>query len=746
MPSARSHLPAEVNRFVGRRRELTEARRMLTAYRLVTVAGPAGVGKTRLALRAAAQARRTFPDGVHLADLSGLENHLLLGDTLLQALGVVDKSARPATEVLLEHLPGRRALLLLDNCEHLIDACADLVGALLRAAPEPRVLITSREPLGLPGEGVLEVTPASGDDSEALFEERARAVQPGFTVTPDNRATVAELCRRLDHLPLSVELAAARLRVLSLTQILDRTEDRFRLLTRARRAGTRHGSLRASLDLSARTCSKPERTLWARASVFAAEFDLHGAERVCADATLPAAEVRQHLTSLVEKSILTVRRDGPVVRYAWLDTLRAYGRQLLRETGDELTFQRRHRDYYRDLLRPVSTPGRWSELEQALRRLHDERVNVRAALDFSLTEPGEAPAGLDLAGLLAFHWLGSATLREGRQWLERALAAAPAPSPQRARALWAAGWIATEQGDPDAAACLLAEARDLATRLAAEPDLAWAVALDGYAAMRAGDLARARTLLADGLARQHRLGSLDGALAAMSGLAQTVSYLGDPAAEAISRRALTLIEEHHLDASRPGALRSLGLELIRQHRGREATGVLRNALREARRLKQRYGVATALEFLGWAAAGEGQPERAARLLGAARAAYRSIGATRPVPQQDRAARHTTRIRQSLGDRRFAAAYADGEGMAVPQAIRYALAESRPVPAPAGDLSPLTRREQQVAALVARGLGARQIAAELTISTRTAESHVAHIMAKLGLTARTQIAAWIARRQ
>lgn len=732
--------------FIGRRRELTEARRLLESHRLVTVVGPGGVGKTRLALRVAARAGRSFADGAHLADLSGLENGLLLGDVVLQALGVVDQSSRPAASVLAEHLAQRRLPLVLDNCEHLIDACADLMTVLLRTVPELRVLATSREPLCLPGEALLELAPVSVDDAVLLFEERARTVQPGFAVTPDNRDTVVELCRRLDHLPLAIELAAARLRVLSPVQILDRLDDEFRLLARRARDNPRHASIQASLAWSAQTCSKPERVLWARASVFAVDFDLDAAEHVCADRIAPAEDILELLTGLVNKSILAVRRDGPVVRYAWLDTLRAYGHHLLAERGEVLEFRRRHCDFFRGLTGPLVTiTDSVQEFGRALQRLRRERANVRAALDFCLTEPGEARAGLDLAGRLAIYWLSSATLGEGRQWLRRALDASGDPGPERTRALWACGWIATEQGDLAEAEHLLAEAREQATEVGDEPDLAWATALAGYAALFAGDLDRSRSLLEDGLAHQERLGNVRGMLPAMSGLAQTTSYLGDVASETISRQALALAEQHELDAARSSALRTLGLELVRQGRVENATDALRQALRWARQLDFRYGIANCLEFLAWAAQCGGRPETAAQLLGAARAAYRRIGATMPRPQRDCDERYARQMRQALGDQRFTAAHSHGEALSLQQAIRYALAEAGPVAAPPPSApSLLTPRERQVAGLVARGLSAKDIAAELVISARTAETHVAHILTKLGFTSRAQIAAWVAQ--
>jgi non-specific serine/threonine protein kinase len=748
----RSNLPAEVNSFVGRRRELAEAKWLLASHRLLTLTGPGGVGKTRLGIQVAAPLRRTFPDGVYLVDLARLENGVLLCDTVLHVLGVVDRSARPAVDVLSEYLSDRQILLVLDNCEHLVDACTWLVDALLRAAPGLRVLATSREPLRVPGEGVLEVAPVPDADAVELFEQRARAVVPDFTVTVENRDAVVELCRRVDGIPLAIELAAARLRALSIEQIVDRLSDRFRLLAVPGRAGGRHASMQATLEWSAQSCSKPERVLWARLSVFAGDFDLDAAEYVCSGGRVSPDRVVDLIAGLVDKSILVPRRDGPVVRYGWLVTLREYGRRLLAERGEQVTVRRRHRDWYMSLAGSLwmvtGIPRRQSAV---LARLLVERANVRAALAFCLTEPGESRAGLEFAATLLSFWLGSATLGEGRHWIERALVRDREPSAERARALWACGWLAIEQGDPHAAEGRLAEAQALAQRSGDEPVLAWAVALTGYAALFAGDLHRARSLLEEGLARQRALGYVPGVLVALYGLAQTVSYLDDPRSAEISDEALAIADEFAWTEARSSALRNLGLEMVRQGRPRHATELLSEGLRTARRVNHRFGVATCLDFLGWAAAAGGEHEHAARLLGAARAAYQRIGAAMPRPQRDRADGYATGARRVLGEARFQRVYCSGGEMSEKQAVSFALGETWEAapPAVAGEPpgagpSPLTRRERQVADLVALGRSDKEIAAELIIARRTAESHVAHILQKLDFAARSQIATWVAR--
>ena len=740
----RSRLPADVSSFVGRSHEAAEVRRLLDDYRLVTLTGPGGVGKTRLGLRVAAGRAASEPDGVHLVEVGRLGDPRLLGDAVVQALGLVDHSARPPLEVLSEHLADRRLLLVLDGCEHLGGACADLVGRLLRVSPGLRVLATSREPLQVSGEALLAVPPAAPDDAVELFEQRARAVVPDFRVTAENRDTVDRLCERLDRIPLAIELAAVRLRVLSPDQILDRLDDRFRLLARPTRTDGRHATLLATVEWSAQSCSPAELALWARASVFVASFDIDAATYVCAGPDLPADRVDEALAGLVDKSVVGVRHEAPGARYVWLDTLRDYGARLLADRGDDpVLLRRRHRDWYLSLARTISPSS--GDVPEPATVGGLEPANLRAALDHCFTEPGEARAGMELSTALLFGWLNRGLLREGRYWLERALAADGEPSPERARALWACAWLAIEQGDLTAAEDLLARARTLATELADESALGWAVALAGYAALFAGDLGRARPLLEEGMARHRAIGDVLGELAASSGLAQTTSYLGDPVALAVVDATLTRADGSRLAVVRATALRNRGLELLRRGEVDQATGQLRQALRLSVRLHRRMGLATCLDLLAWTASAGGDHDRAARLAGAAHAAHRRIGATKPAPQRDRERHFAALTRTALGEPEYAAAFGEGEALAEADAVRYALAEGTAVPEAAAGSSPLSAREEQVATLVTAGLSDRQIAAELVISPRTAQAHVARILAKLEVSNRAQIAAWRTRR-
>jgi non-specific serine/threonine protein kinase len=332
--------------FVGRRRELTEAKRLLSVARLVTLTGVGGVGKTRLALRVAANARRAFDDGVWLIELGELHDLELLADTVVADLGLREQSSDPALELLAEHLADRRVLLVLDNCEHLVEAAAVLAEMLLRRCPDLRILATSHEPLGIGGEAVMRVLPLTvpdpdrppalqglpGYDAITLFAARAEAAAPGFVLSEANQVTVTRICQRLDGLPLAIELAADRLRVLSPQQILDRLSDRYRLLTAGSRdAPARQQTLKLSIDWSYDLCEPVEQQLWARLSVFAGGFELDAAESLCTGFLAPQ-DVLDVVARLVDQSILIREEAGAVARYRLLESLRDYG--ISKAAGD----------------------------------------------------------------------------------------------------------------------------------------------------------------------------------------------------------------------------------------------------------------------------------------------------------------------------------------------------------------------------------------------------------------------------
>jgi predicted ATPase/DNA-binding CsgD family transcriptional regulator len=767
-PQRGGNLPAEVTSFVGRRREVSEAKRLLSSTRLLTLTGVGGVGKTRLALRVAAGVRRAFTDGVWLVELAALQDRTLLEQTVADAVGLRDQSARSPREVVVGHLRDKQALLVLDNCEHLVDRCAGLAGDLLPAAPGLRILATSRHALRIAGEHIFSVPPLPlpdperppqrgklvGDDTIRLFAERATLVRPGFEVTAGNRATLARICWRLDGLPLAIELAAARLRVFSPEQVLHRLDDRFRLLSRGNRAVLpRHQTLRAVVDWSFELCSPPERTLWARVSVFAGGFDLDAAEAVCAGDGIDRDQVLDLVVGLVDESILIKEDPDQALpaRYRLLETIAHYGRDVLQAAGGEAVLRRRHRDYYLDLAERGEAEWFGSTQLEVFARTRCEHANLRLALEYCLTTPGESRVGLRMAAALYFYW-HCGFVAEGRHWLDRALALDAQPGRARATALWSNAHLAVLQGDISAGTAMAQESRDWAQLRGDASVLAYAIFMLGVAAVFGGDLPRAQALLEDALARFEALGELNTTvIIAYVGLILRAAFQGDLGrAVTLGEHARALCERH--GEQRGWALTLYALTLAEWRRGELALAstYAKDSLRVMRVFNDIFCMVLMVERLAWIAGTAGEGERAAVLLGVAHKIWPLVGG-RPLMGSPHylAAREACerQARRALGDRAFQTAFDRGAALDLDRAVAYAL-EEKPAPAaPAATTTDttgtaLTRRERQVAELVAQGLSNKEIAARLVIAQRTAEGHVERVLAKLGFTKRTQLAAWV----
>jgi predicted ATPase len=433
----RHNLPAPLNRFVGRDHEITDVQRALASTRLLTLTGAGGVGKTRLAIEVAPQVRADYPDGVWLVELAPLADPALVPNAVAAALGVTLSGER-AREVLAESLRGKHLLLVLDNCEHLIEACAALAEALLRACPALHILATSREALNIPGEGMWRVPPMAAAESARLFADRARSAAPDFALTARTAPLVERICARLDGIPLAIELAAARVRALPVEQIAARLDDRFRLLTGGTRTALpRQQTLRGSIDWSYDLLSEPERALLRRLAAFAGGWTLEAAEAVCAGGGVEAGDVLDLLTRLVDKSLVAAQTDegGEVTRYGLHETIRQYAAEKLAERGEADAARRRHARYYLGFVRENAPPvlRRTGEPVQYpfgagttpwLRRLEGERDNLRAALAWGLreaTDPGDVDAGVQLALWLSELWRVRGSRSEAGAWLERAL-------------------------------------------------------------------------------------------------------------------------------------------------------------------------------------------------------------------------------------------------------------------------------------------------------------------------------------
>ncbi len=782
----KGNLPVDATAFVGRRHQVSEAKRLLTETRLLTLTGIGGVGKTRLALRVAAEVRRAFPDGAWLVQLDTLREEGLLARTVARVLGMRDQSILPSAESLAAYLTDKRLLLVMDNCEHLLDACAELMDGLLEAVPDVRILATSRESLRMRGEIVLAVPPLTVPEidgqvvvdvyrSEAgqLFTQRASAVVPGFSVGAADQLAIAQLCRRLDGIPLAIELAAVRLRVLSPGQIVERLDDRFVFLAGGyRTALPRHQTLWATVDWSFSLCSPEEQLLWARLSVFSGGFTLDAVEAVCGGRPITEEHVIELLSGLIDKSVVIHdMRDGRS-RYRLLETIRQFGNERLFEQGAQevAAVRRRHRDHY--LRRALRAKADWFGAAQMERftELSRDLANFQVALDFSVGEPGEAESGLVIVSALHGYWVFGGALGEARHWYDRLLERYPAPNAERFRALSQEGLFALMQGDVVAAAPLVAECRDYADRDGDDRARAFTDVVAGRLALLSGDYASAVSLLerARGWYRGHTAEVLragDGAhgfLGAFN-LAIAAAFLGD-------ERAATFAVECRRWAEDAGALAevSMGLWVHAIHCWRaeddtRAAELYREALRLDRSLGYRFCSAWSLEGLAWIAAVEGPHEYAARVLGIAATFRRSMGLSLSGyrPYLDAHGSCEASLRQALGDEAFEREFRRGAGLDFAQGYTYALGEEKPSdeaarssaggsPDPAGPApaqraasppSVLTPREYEVAELIAQGLSNKEIAGRLVIAKRTAEGHVEHILSKFGFTSRTQVATW-----
>ena len=763
----------ELTSFVGRRGAVSGIKRLLSNSRLVTLTGAPGVGKTRLARRAAHDVRKAFPGGVRFVDLADMSEPTDVAVAVLAELereaaadgaaagghASTTSSAAESSDAetrLARHLSGPRVLLVLDGCEQLVSDCGDLVRDLLAAVPSLRVLLSSRSPLGIAGEQVWTVSPLSlpgldrsgeiaASEAVRLFAARASAVSPGFTLNADNERRVARVCRELDGLPLAIELAAGWMRSLSVDDLLERLAGPYDLLSAgARDAPVRHRSLRAAVDASYELCASVEQTVWARLSVFTGGFELEAAEEICAGDGLSRSDVFSAVAGLVDKSVLQPEQQSDRARYRLLRTIGVYGRQRLGAGPVRERLRRRHRDYYLRLAEDVDVAWLGPNQVEWLGRLRADRGNFEAALDYSVAEPGESDEALRLAAALWFAWIASGDLRAGGEWLSRAWEAADEPSsPGDAvamRAARVAALIAVLSGDVAAGrqACQRAGAVG-----ATDADLAQAT---GLAALLQGDADEAWRWLSLAVSRSGER-AVSGALG-MPNLALAAVVRGEPG------RARELCERCQEWCAEHGELwcwswADVVLGLVEWSVGDVAAALAR--LREALRVKYLFrdvlGIVTCLEAVAWVEAGRGRAVRAERLFAA-------VSELAPVPggypfalAAFRAwhAEAVGRVRAVLPERDRTSAAERGARCTVDEAVRFALGGRRSgsgaeVPAQ------LTPREREVARLVARGLSNREIAERLVIAKRTSDSHVEHILAKLGFTSRAQIAAWVAEQR
>ena len=750
------NLPLELTSFVGRRRELADARRLFETSRLLTLTGIGGVGKTRLAIRLAGALQRVFRDGAWLVELGEQTDSDLLEEHVAVTLGVRSVSSADPLQALIDYCADRSLLLVLDNCEHLVDAVAVFVGAILRRCAGVKILATSRESLGLGGEVTMRVpsltTPQQQPpefegiaqyESVSLFTERAASVVPGFTLTEENKRAVAHICHDLDGLPLPIELAAARLRGMSAEQIMNRLSDRYRLLTTGGRdVPSRQQTLRLSIDWSYDLCSPTEQQLWGRLSVFSGGFDLDAAEGVCGQ-DMNSTEVLDLVTALVEKSILIREETDGDVRYHLLDLLREYGHEKLESAGEYSALRRSHRDWFEALV--VHAEAEWISGRQAawIARLGREQRNVNDALEYSISTAGEARSATRMVGALYRFWLAGGLLVQARYWTDRALNAEDRElDPFRVDVLAIDAVNHAMQGELERAEELVDESWRLANDLADVRSRGLATWGDGYVDTFRGNFDTATAKLESALTLFRLDKNLLHVVIGLDtlGVAYFLSGALDRSVECNEEiLAITVPADEMMFQA--FALGTLGLVSWLRGELEAASDYLTRSLRI---LDAPMNSAWCIEPLAWIAAAQRDWKHAAVLLGAAAMYWQKVGG-RLAGLPGLSAHHDTAAetaRKAMGDDAFDKSFRSGFAMSEGEAVAYALDKRSSVTTASSAEGPhLTPREQQVAELVAQGLTNRAIAEHLVISLRTAQGHVEHVLTKLGFSSRAQIAAW-----
>jgi len=769
--SQASVLPVSPTSFVDRREETSQAKRLLGTERVVTLMGPGGVGKTRLALHVAAELRRAYADGVWLVELADVRDGALLAQSVAERLGLQDRSHDPVHAVT-SYLAERQLLLVLDNCEHLIDECAPFVALLVKSCPGLRLLATSRQSLGITGEVTLLLPPLSAPDaagapdgpsfedalnydSVRLFAERARAILPSFELHQGNAAEVARLCRRLDGLPLAIELAAVRIRALTPAQIEERLASRYRLLTsRDRTAPERQQTLQALVDWSHQLCTDQERLMWARMSVFSGGFTLDAAERVCSGDELDAEDVLDVIDSLVDKSLLVAEETDGMRRFRVLETIREYGAERLAESAELDLVRQRHRDWCADLARDFMDSWLGPDEVRWVSRMAREHPNLRVALDYCLSESRDPLTALGIVTKLEDYWGIRGLNIEFRYWLDRALPLAGDPSPQRLAGLRAAGWSALLQEEIDVDLPMLEEASRLVDEVGGGTDNAYLRHIWGLAAFFAGDLEQAAALAESALADFRQAGDLRGELFSLFLVGLTRGLSGD------REHGLALLEEAIATSTQIEDVYWRGwawwavcvIEIGSGNLPRAGTAG-KQALTLQRKLNNRLAIAVTVDALACVAARTNRHNHAATLFGIGDRLASEVG-TDPSKNATLGAIHDEHTRISgaeLGEEAYEADFSKGRSMPDGAALDLAL-EIVPdrvrvkKPSRAGSSGPLTRREREIAELVGRGMSNKDIAERLVVSTRTTEGHVENILRKLGFRSRTQVAAWVASQQ
>jgi non-specific serine/threonine protein kinase len=723
-----NNLPQRLTSFIGREDEKDEVVRLLGRCRLLTLTGTGGSGKTRLALEVASCVGDEYPQGVWLVELASIPDPALPVQEVATLFGVREEPGRPLLDTLAAFLRPAATLLVLDNCEHLVDACATLADRLLTACPDLRILATSRQPLGLDYEVAHRVPPMSLPDAQTLpqtedleqyealrlFTERARAIRSDFAVGPENVGPLAQLVARLDGLPLAIELAAARTRVLSVQQIVERLDERFKLLsTTSRSASPRHRSLQAVMDWGYELLSEEERAVLRALSVFAGSFTLEAA-RAVAGLEADEFETIELLSQLADRSLLNVDERGNAASYRMLETIRHYSLERLEEASEAAPARSRQLAYYTNLAESIENDLLTESQPLWLERLEGEHDNLRASLDWawSSERTDDRQLGLRLAGSLVWFWYFRGYLREGRSWLERLLAveADRYSTVERAKALSAAGVLSYLQSDYPVAKSRLEEALEIWRALEDVRGTAFALTFLGRVAQQLGE-ARAAELGEESVALFREHGDKWGLALSLDFLGEVARERGDHArAEDLHRESMALYLE-------VGHSWGVALELshfghVALHAGDYATA--RHRLEEALEIQRTVGdkwmLAWTLHNLGDVVRAQGEHDHAASLYDESLQLFEELGGKYDTPG--------------------AVAFRNW-----PQEMSASLPQSR-TSNPDRHPDDLTRREIEVLQLIAEGLTDAQVAGRLVLSTRTVQAHLRSIYSKLNITTRS----------
>ena len=709
-----SHLPRRLTSFIGRTHEVTELTYLVAHAHLITLTGVGGCGKSRLALQVATHVVPHFTDGVWWVALDALAEPDLVPQAIAHLFQLRDQPGIPLLEKLSGHLAAKHLLLVLDTCEHLLDACARLVDQLVQACPQLHLLLTSREPLSIEGEIVWTVPSLTVPDrqfsvdagghrtqhlddsnletlmqSEAvqLFVERARAVQPGFQLTPENASSVAAICRRLDGLPLALELAAARVQGLAIDQIADRLRDRFQLLTNGYRVGLlRHKTLRASIEWSDALLTEMERTVFYRLAVFAGGWTLEAAESICAGGGIEPRTVLPALLELVRKSLVLLDEQNAHRRYRLLETIRQYAGEKLAERGEVEEVRRRHLDFFCRYAEqteggPAATGTSYGSIFHAM---HYELDNFRAALAFALQQTADhaAEQALQMSGALMWFWFLGGHLSEGRRWLEQALTytgatgaagGIPPGSAIAARALYAAGWLAIVQGNVQQASNYTAQSLSIYRARADTVGMAQALQTLGAIAMTQADYPQARVYLEESIALQRAAGMTRLLCGALYNRGSVALLEGDPEhAERVLQESVALAQHWDERGVIPLALVALGWCAFEQGDLPHARSYGVEALREVQTIPISQSAAASLELLGAIAGAAGRWIDAVRWAGCVDALRVLLGLPHVSPLYPFYERSIGTAEAALDSETFTATFNAGRMMPLEDAISAAL--------------------------------------------------------------------------